>query len=589
MKQSDLPVLAFAALATACCANSVWAAPTPNLTREPVSFQATDKAQLYITSSNINGPGPLPLGRDGLDINALVGANRFYNAGFTGTQTILANVEAGHIHNGHELLTHAGTRITGTGALNQTDNHATNVGHALGGRESGNYAVPNTLEKGMAYGATLWSGAVATSYGSGGSFTASDGSVASTYAPILKTGVGAGSLKANVFNSSWGNSDPYGVSTQIIGLDGLINQTGVVGVVAAGNAGPGTNTVTGFAAGYNTISVGALGSDLGNPAYSAVSSFSSRSPTDTAFPGTPTSYLGAYTSSRARVDITAPGQNLTLAAYAGFNGYNTNAAGTSFAAPIVAGGAALVVDAGKTLYSGNSRAIDGRVVKAVLLNGADKLSGWNNGQVVSNGIVTTEQSLDYAVGAGRMNLSNTFDNYVSITNGGDAGTTDVAGTTQGDLGSVGRTGWDFGNVVPAVSNLYFIDTVLTGGSTLTATLTWFADRNPGSDTDFTGAGEQHLADMDLLVFQYDNPTNRNILGLIGQSISTFNNTEHLSFALPSSGYYGIAVDYYNANWNFTGETSELYGLAWTSVPEPASAMLILLVAPLITRRRSGRA
>ena len=74
-------------------------------------------------------------------------------------------------------------------------------------------------------------------------------------------------------------------------------------------------------------------------------------------------------SARGRVDISAPGDQLTLAYYGGTTGGNQapseggtpnggnnffsfNTAGTSFAAPTVAGGLSLMVDAGRTQLGG---------------------------------------------------------------------------------------------------------------------------------------------------------------------------------------------------------------------------------------------
>ena len=51
--------------------------------------------------------------------------------------------------------------------------------------------------------------------------------------------------------------------------------------------------------------------------------------------------------------------------------YFFGASGTSFASPIVAGGTALVVDAGYANF-GTAAAVDGRVIKAVLANSATK-------------------------------------------------------------------------------------------------------------------------------------------------------------------------------------------------------------------------
>ena len=40
------------------------------------------------------------------NVNTLLGAERFYNAGFTGTNAVMANIEPANIWNGHETLSH---------------------------------------------------------------------------------------------------------------------------------------------------------------------------------------------------------------------------------------------------------------------------------------------------------------------------------------------------------------------------------------------------------------------------------------------------------------------------------------------------
>ena len=48
----------------------------------------------------------IPVSFSGGNVNNIVGANTFYANGITGQGSITANVEAGHIWNGHETLTH---------------------------------------------------------------------------------------------------------------------------------------------------------------------------------------------------------------------------------------------------------------------------------------------------------------------------------------------------------------------------------------------------------------------------------------------------------------------------------------------------
>jgi len=174
------------------------------------------------------------------------------------------------------------------------------------------------------------------------------------------------------------------------------------------------------------------------------------------------------------------------------NWFGFNWQGTSFAAPTVAGGAGLLVDAGKSIY-GNNDSIDGRVIKAALLNSASKLNGWDNGQVDIAGAIVTTQALDFEQGAGALNLNRAFDQYVDSSNGGDVDTAGVLGFAKGDVGDVGAVGWDLGEVSADDSNFYYIDSLLEGGTEFNVTTTWFADRGIGTLDDFDGVEEEHLA------------------------------------------------------------------------------------------------
>ena len=399
---------------------------------------------------------------------------------------------------------------------------------------------------------------------------------------------GTGGKTADVINSSWGDSSSHDGSpfyTKII--DALAYSTHKTVVMSAGNdSGPTGDP----AAGYNGISVAATSSDTSSPVYAQAASFSNRGPIPFYNPQTGKTILNA----RAGVDIAAPGDNLTLAFYGGLSGghdplypgasdpsngvgsyYFYDMAGTSFSSPVVAGGAALVVDVGKSKFSSDVHAIDGRVVKAVLLNSAQKTSGWNNGQTTVSGVITTTQSLDYSVGAGLLNLDRAYTQYT-------AGTTDL---TSLNGGTVQNIGWAFGHASAASPNdYYFADTLHSGK--LAVTLSWFADRQMNSDG--VSASDVMLSNLDLEVLRVVDP---NTMELVAQSISDYNNVEHLYFDIANEGNYLLRVLYAGEIYNLSGAPSsgEDYGLAWFyAVPEPSLLTLLAAVIPAIMIFRRSR-
>lgn len=498
-----------------------------------------------------------------LYINDYLGADRFYEAGYTGTRAVAANIEGGHAWNLHETLTHLSTLLHAPGGgpgnvnLGDFDFHATETAHIIAGRGGLNQ------HKGIAYGAELWSGAIATVYPNAPTGTNFNYSISSLRHPYEKAMVdGVGGRTADVINSSWGVSSSANTSAHQFPtamIDALAFQSGKTVTVAAGNAGSSANTVLPPGTGFNVITVGALGAEQGVPPYNVVASFSSRGPAD--FRDAQTGQV--LTGVRAPIDLVAPGTAMRLAKYGGTTGSNTGGtdstngsttmyhnfqSGTSFSAPMVAGGAALLVDAGYDLYGGG-QSIDGRVVKAVLMNSADKTHNWNNGQSMVSGVVTTTQSLDYNAGAGRMNLDAAFDQYT-------AGTANVAGSGGGDVAAIG---WDYGIATDQAANDYFITKPLIGGTKFDVTLTWFVDAFYSSIS-LASYGHYNFIDLNLQVWSVvDGMAD----SLVAESVSVHNNTEHLSFAVPHFGEYMVRVLWQDEIFDLLDAANEaVYGLAW---------------------------
>lgn len=443
---------------------------------------------------------------------------------------------------------------------------------------------------GMAPGATLASTAIATNFVSGtGEFEISTESLIYGYKTTMQTGVSVElwpgityNRRVDVVNSSWGFTDPAGHAQETMIIDALAYANRQTVVVAAGNhEGTAREAVTGPASGFNNIAVGALDSDLSTPAYNALAPFSNTGPNDFYNPAT-----GVTTHNvRSAVSICAPGTGLILAAYSGTTGSNTGgtddfngaadlyyfgASGTSFASPIVAGGAALLVDAGWEVFGGGY-ATDGRVIKAVLLNSAMKLPGWTNHSSLVNGVYTTTQALDFNYGAGALNLNQAYDQYLS-------GTKNVSGMGGGTVADIG---WDYGQILQNWKNDYTINRTLHAGENLTVTLAWFVGRVLGSDDVAT---DTFFDQLDLQVWRIENGLYST---MVAESITPYDNVQHVWYRIAQDGTYGIRVRWMGQIYDLVNAPNrDDYGLAWAvTAPEPCTMTLIVLAAGFIVRRR----
>ncbi len=531
--------------------------------------------------------------------NEVVGALLFYNEGFFGRRSVIANVEGGYIWNGHEIFDRSGLDadlgiapnavtqfVADPSVTPEIDYHATMVGHVLAGTgfidtETGGSFTYTGI--GMAPYAELWSGAIATGFSDEdiGSFSITTESALTPYRTFFR---GIEGRKADVINSSWGGEGPAGNSEIGQTIDALARENASVAfVVSAGNSGE--TAVGDPGSGYNNITVGSLGGEN----FLTPSEFSSRSPVDFYNPELDQTFEGV----RAAVDLAAPGENMFLAAYLGPSGslqsledivqtpspndlYFLNQNGTSFSAPIVSGGIALLKDAVHsyegTPFEMSETTLDTRVVKSVLMAGARRTEGWDNGQDNEDGVITTRQALDYATGAGALDLETTAQIYLL------SATEDLAGLGGGEIGA---SGWDFGSLAEGASNEYRFANAFAEEVELTISLNWFA--GTGLDEDDLGQALS-FSNLNLEVWLL---TEDDLTTKIAESISIYNNSEFLRIGLSLPGEYALRVTFLGMVYDLDGSPNDTeYGLAWQAraVPEPGTYALLAVAAALLIFR-----
>ena len=128
-----------------------------------------------------------------------------------------------------------------------------------------------------------------------------------------------------------------------------------------------------------------------------------------------------------------------------------------------------------------------------------------------------------------------------------------------------------------MTNDYYFEVPLLGGSTFTATLTWFRDRRIDVANNVY---DDSYDDLNLELWSVVDGTPRS---LISESSSLYNESEHFSFALPSIGDYALRVRWFREVFDVVGDANqEFYGLAWSGVAVPEPVPLVLLTIATMT-------
>ncbi len=329
------------------------------------------------------------------------------------------------------------------------------------------------------------------------------------------------------------------------GIEALAQRYGKTVVIGIGNGSNASDPVLYPGAGANVIGVGVVKSLDTLDTATGLSRFALVYPEY--------SSKGPTADGRCKPDIVAPGN--CLAAVAGEpNRYEPTGTWSSFATPIVAGTAGLLLQQAKAdpnLQLATSSQGGNCVIKAALLNSATKLPYWHKGQLTKDD--DHDVPLDYLQGAG-------------VVNALDAHSQLMAGRHL--PGDCPTAGWDLNkldfNQIPASS--YRIRIEEPADKMITATLAWnkhFADQYPFEPQ------PQNDVDIRLEIWALD-ANNPNKDYLLDYSDSRTDNVEHIYYPADANvADYEIIVSYSDEFDVNQPLTTPPYALAWNVSPKPA--------------------
>ncbi len=276
------------------------------------------------------------------------------------------------------------------------------------------------------------------------------------------------------------------------------------------------------------------------------------------------------TGKRRAISLVAPGSQIKVL---DLEGKQVPVSGTSFAAPHLTATVALLQEYGDREIVANRSdwSIDSRqqeVMKAILLNGADKVADTGDGNYLgmdrtifskdnrtwleSDAYQNENIPLDIQMGTGHLNAFRSYEQF-------------SAGQWNPD-DLVPAMGWDYHKITPQSDQEYIIEEPLKANSFAAITLAWnrlveLEDTNDNKQYDlnetFRDRGLNNL-DVYLLPVDSDDFSSR-----ICASRSAEDSVEHIFCQVPETGRYKIRVHYRQQ----VNEEVQPYALAWWTLAE----------------------
>ncbi|BAQ60010.1 hypothetical protein GM3708_416 [Geminocystis sp. NIES-3708] len=268
---------------------------------------------------------------------------------------------------------------------------------------------------------------------------------------------------------------------------------------------------------------------------------------------------------RRSVTLLAPGNKINVY---NVDGIVEQVTGSSFAAPHITGSIALLLEAGNNFLQQNPTSWtkdyqNHEVIKAILLNSADKLKDNGDGNLLgmtrnvftqnnktwleSDAYLNPEIPLDMQMGTGHLN---TMRAYKQLKSG-----------QYNYKEKVSNIGWNYSKIEIKDSHDYMIQKPLKANSYISITLTWdrlveLNDQNNNQEYDigenFINKGLNNL-DLELI-------SNNNGEKIICSSVSKVDSVEHIFCPISETGEYKIRVKFTNQ----VHQGIQSYGLAWQS-------------------------